>query len=549
MGILWLLSFIEAAFCMAAGPSAEIPTPKQFGFREDVSTDEHGRTVITYKKPSSDRLLKLTYSPAFAMESIEETSIGGRIYERQEFQRDYTVKEVFSPTHIRTEYRTTTIPQVNEPLTQVTTTYWKGSEQTTTVYYLKEREALAYEACPSPKSNSTDLNSIAKTSCATAAQVDATDNPRLGGCERYPRGGASALKTNFNQGMEKGFSCLFKIGNRSERNALKIGAMLGNINRPLSLLCGVPGEKVTTQCHPGKPGEAELCRDVIIRETAEAQAFEQSSPHFPGFYVNIESDLIKKKAPDEISSAMFHEMLHLIGYVHFEGIDYAYLSEQCCFNDDNPAHANRKDLACDLLKKASSLDWKGEEYQYSFAQLMDEAFRPSVAQRAAWSSFLSAANHDPIGLFGFAMGVNAAGSKFEAERWKNFGNPVSGIIFGTAAISHMRPSQANGYVKKLKRLVSDKYYPVTSPETALKRALFETYGTALGALGTGQETEFLKKWDEFQTLTKSACSTLSESEKAQLQSAAATTYLQVLRLLKDPFTAVRVYKVWEKPCS
>jgi hypothetical protein len=73
----------------------------------------------------------------------------------------------------------------------------------------------------------------------------------------------------------------------------------------------------------------------------------------PGMVLNLET--IGKLSPKERKSTIFHETLHLLGYLHTaaaraaKGMDYVYSAELCCFGDGKKTET--EPVACDQMLK------------------------------------------------------------------------------------------------------------------------------------------------------------------------------------------------------
>jgi hypothetical protein len=536
-----------------------IPTPTQLGYEETQIERPDGRTVYVYKMPSSNRVLRLTYGPALNLESIEDLSPGGRVFERQEFYSGHRVKEIFSPLHIRTEIRDTRLPKIDEPLLKITSSVWKNGELESSEYFLRKRTAQQEE--PSCRSNSSDnapFNSpflpytsaikstldIIKTGSQIQAGTFKFDSVKVIGCDAYKPNGARGALQMFTEAMKTGLSCLSQLDEQSRLDALKMSALLTHSSRPFTIACGNPGQVLNRQCDRVPGRSTPLCYNLTVDSNAAAESFDTNNPYFPGFYLNMANNgsLVLK-------GIAFHETTHLLGYLHAEGIDRAYLSQLCCFDEhlhDEPVSptdgARIKAMACDILKNSSSLDWKSEKYQRQFAELMSLDARANIAAESAWTSYSNSPNQDPAALLAMVTGINKLGSEYQPQAWLEEGNAALGIIFASATAIRTPGAIAKDFDP-------ERYYPSNNPNLAKKRAFFSDYGSMIGDLAPMKAESVSKKWNSFQSKAKEICPTLNDGEREQLDEAARITFIQAngIGTKADPDYQIR--GKWQHPCG
>jgi hypothetical protein len=160
------------------------------------------------------------------------------------------------------------------------------------------------------------------------------------GClDRY---GAEGLNKTLQSGLEKGLSCLNSLAKNYyaqktlpiplvSHNLSKISEIMQQKTNPVKLICdnnqdpdrwkraaafastGPTSEKILNQyAHPY------ICLSPLYRDKSQ------------GPLKNKEEEFIDTL---ELQKTVFHELLHTLGYRHYQDIEFSYTCEECCFGD------------------------------------------------------------------------------------------------------------------------------------------------------------------------------------------------------------------------
>ncbi|MGK5085659.1 hypothetical protein WDW37_20410 [Bdellovibrionota bacterium FG-1] len=186
-------------------------------------------------------------------------------------------------------------------------------------------------------------------------------------CQSYP-GAVSQLRADFEHALVKGLSCLAEKGPTFRDD---VASMLG-------MLAPHKGKPILLKCDP------DLGKNWGLVGTVEGWASSPSDPKFPTIIVNPTkinrnpvSDSVDRRSEVKLAyqreSEYFHEAMHLLGYVHGQGFDLAYVATACCVPDEGD-----EDLA---LKRKTGL---------MLGRLLAAVLKGDSSRVAIeWSSFLT----------------------------------------------------------------------------------------------------------------------------------------------------------------
>lgn len=487
--------------------------PRDFGFSHELFKQSDGNKVVIFRDIQNGKTLRTSYSPLGQIEWMEERTHGGKLLERRELNGVEIVIENFEPAHRKLVFRPTHQPHIQQ--LEVTE---KTPQETFFSTYLIPWEH-AFHQCRSSEKNLimnenlfTDLSWLQFKPTGHGKTVDLGNHLMAENCEKFPNGGLQRIAQAVNDGLKKGLSCLSKLNDSGKMNAAKLLSFFEkNAAKKGIIYCGHPGETVIQGKDPSSTS-------VIISRNYAAHSFPRDIPNFPGLYLNLDYEEFQKN-PNSVSSTIFHEMMHWLGYPHGEGIDVAYLAETCCTsNPELEFEKIAQKESCSLLK--DSPKFTSAEYHRRFSRIMKHIFISSVPLQAAWNaSFqtpplqagkLLRRDSSPL------MASVLASAEEDLSLWKKDarekGHLLSHLILGKAGLKNLPENSRAKYEAEFQKTIQSLY-----PSQDIRSKLSEYLGNAMNGILNRDGKSFESAWKSFQLMRTQACSQLSRSEKDQLR--------------------------------
>lgn len=179
--------------------------------------------------------------------------------------------------------------------------------------------------------------------------------------------GKKGFKKILRDANKKGYSCLSKLATESV-NSKKQTELFNLLNRMdsaiksntwnVKILCN-DKEAFKKNEKSRKPDTLAFATSRDVTYKGHKHPLISISPHLKtGFFGNI--------SRDEMTTVLFHEMIHNFGYSHGDGTDMAYGCEVCCFPGEFSKKAQQS--ACNVCKGEYS-DNLSPDYMKDIAQL------------------------------------------------------------------------------------------------------------------------------------------------------------------------------------
>lgn len=499
------LSMVILLLCqkaLATLPPSEI-TPGDFGFSQNFFKLADGNQILTLRDLKNGRTLRSSYSPLGDIELMEEMTYGGKIIERRQLSNDETIIESFEPVHRKLVFRPHSQPHIQK----IEVTEWTPQETLFSTYFIPWEHAL--DKCQNPDKNLiphekllADLSWLQFKPTPHGKTVDLGNHLIAENCEKFPNGGLQRIAQAASDGLKKGLSCLSQMDDFGKMNAARL----------LSFFDKNAAKKAIIRCiHVGETPN-------IMNGQHAAHSFPRNSPNFPGLYLNI--DYVEfQKNPNSVSSTIFHEMMHWLGYPHGEGIDVTYLAESCCTSEPKSDYEKVAQTdSCSLLKDHPK--FTSPEYHRRFARIMKHNFISSVPLQAAWNaSFQSPPlqSGTPIRRDSSPLMASVlASAEEDLSLWKKEalekGHLFGHLILGKAGLKNLPEKSRGKYKAEFQKIVHSHY-----PTQDLRSKLSDHLGNAMNAILNRDGKSFELAWKNFQQIRAQACSQLSKSEKNQIQ--------------------------------
>lgn len=161
-------------------------------------------------------------------------------------------------------------------------------------------------------------------------------------CSRYPFGGEEGLKSDLKSSLIVGLAGLMK---HRSKDFHKIREILLGSKAP-KIFCALSEEKVFDE--------------KIMSGDVRGFAVAADSVFFPAIALNLSNI----ESSTQVQETIFHELIHLLGYSHYDGPDIAYLAQSCFFSKDELIASQ----AAKLLKE--EYFWLSKECQIEFFRIM-----------------------------------------------------------------------------------------------------------------------------------------------------------------------------------
>jgi hypothetical protein len=350
--------------------------------------------------------------------------------------------------------------------------------------------ALAAEGCPVVPMTSRDR---ALLKSASAGKTNLAKRFRLESCADYPRGGEKALYSDLAQALRGGLSCMAKLGPERAADALKLVAIL---NQNPVIRCD----------DPSRPNSK-------IDAWASATSSRCNTADFPQIITNNKAEVWA--APSSARNTLFHEMIHWLGYLHFQNVDLAYLVPTCCFLEGTGGRAMNH--ACGMLRKYKSTDSSTFGYQKDLALLMRMLDLATVDVPSVMTPVRE--THDYTLLLAAAYGFNLA-TQIPPEQNYSYGGydqSFLGLIYGSIALEAMPREQANSNRAEFEAKIADYYFPLIEPVNAKKRDFAAKIGQAIASSLKSEYRDWELYSQEAAQLARETCPLLTGREKEQLK--------------------------------
>ena len=161
-------------------------------------------------------------------------------------------------------------------------------------------------------------------------------------CSRYPFDGEEGLKNDLRSSLTVGLAGLMKHRSKDFHKLREI--LLGS--QAPKIFCAFSGEKVID--------------DLTMRSETRGVSLAADAASYPAIALNLSNT----DSSTQVQETIFHELIHLLGYCHYDGADIAYLAQSCFFSKDEQIASQ----AAKLLKEEHS--WLSKEYQIEFFRIM-----------------------------------------------------------------------------------------------------------------------------------------------------------------------------------
>jgi hypothetical protein len=180
--------------------------------------------------------------------------------------------------------------------------------------------------------------------------------------------GKKGFKRILQDANQKGYSCLSKLAKESvnSKNQIELFNLLNKMDSALKsntwnvkIICN---DKESFKKDQNSRKSDALAQATYTDTTYKGYKHPliSISPHLKtGFFGNI--------SKDEMTTVLFHEMLHNYGYTHGDGMDLAYGCEVCCFPGEFSKKAQKS--ACNVCKGDYKKGILSKDYMKDIAQL------------------------------------------------------------------------------------------------------------------------------------------------------------------------------------
>ncbi|MBI3544344.1 MAG: hypothetical protein HY075_13820 [Deltaproteobacteria bacterium] len=414
-----------------------------------------------------------------------------------------TKRPARAPEHARTVWRAS--PSI-QGFIESETTRWENGKPVTTTTLLPQADA---DRCEQPNLGLVAVSTMgAFVGGLRKAAPDFGDEfegfvPLGGSFSASPKCAPhQQLGEEIQAALQTGYSCLQSLGQSNPRwrkEATRLRAVLDKHAKPVRLYCGKGGEPTARVLGKGR-------LSVSAGEVARAIT-PDASRDAPG--VQFNSEAMKERSPRERQGAIFHELLHLIGFKHGEGdIDLPYLANYCCFarapdgKFDSADPAALKNDSCALLKN-KNLKADSNEYIDGFMKVMA---RTSKEDFGYWAAIEAAARNHRLGapVDGMALAHAAFTYRASDEGFLEASKTLEAIYLN-AAKRNVSGSNLDLIEKNYQEHVVD-----GMPEAKLK--LVDTLGALLSADLNKDGGAFAKAYADLNAMSPAVCSSLSADD-------------------------------------
>ncbi len=503
-------SLLVIAFALVvAGAATFARAAEPLALPEGVHAEAHavagGLFSLTITDSAASRVLETLYGADGGIRAMTERTAGGRLLDRREWRSNEFVHEIFGEVH-RQEW--TVVRPYGFLLVTGRETAADGSV-TQWSYRIPARKALACEA-PTPVADLEDA--LARISWGQIRpQAETGDVIPLGynfqassECRNYPRGGLSGLANDLSDAVRGAVSCLRTLGGPRSTDAgrlltLALGPAAAGVQADAKF-----GKKITFYC--GKPGdEVPPGSGVKIDDGEIARSHHWDSSSFPSIHINDTAELSQIQP-----SVLAHELMHIMGYKHNDGVDITYLMQRCCFDSGAaPEKYPNPNDACNLLR--SSPPASSAEYGRRFTLLMAGSFQDDIARDAVVKDALN----PPLSnrpAFGYMEGLDASyPSYYGVKGRREFGGPLTAVIMGKVGLDQSQPEQVAAY-----RAVKARNFP-DSPDNQKTLALADSVSNAIYALRRGDLATLRSSFASIRDQKDGACAAMMPYERKVLR--------------------------------
>lgn len=509
----WILSFFFSQISLAAAPlwkagPLNLKDLGSLGFLESTETLSSVRQLLILKDIENGHALRTVYSPFGEVELLEESTLSGKILERQDFRHPgaQLVVENFEPTHRTLSFRS--LPsQILE--VEVIENTERGLRRWN--YRLPLDQALS--RCESssgipltPPAVEKILANLswlffqpATTELNSKKTVDLGNHLVAENCAQFPNGGIQSLTQASTEGIRRGVYCLRELGPSGKMLAAKL----------ISFFQPKAAKKAKIQCTHSGETLGPKGHEIVVKKHFSAHAFDHDSPEFPGLYLNLDDESFAEE-PEFAAGVIFHEMIHWLGYAHGSGIDISYLAESCCFtNSEVTLEKNAQTEACNLLKDHPS--FTSEDYHRRFARVMKSRGLPTIPLKAAWMASQSP-QRDSSPLMASVLSSANEDLNYWGKRAREKGDFLSHLVLGKAALQNLPEKLRSIRKEEFQKSIARLYSPQD-----IQSKVSDHLGTAMNAILNRNEKQFVAAWTHFRQIRKEACSSLNQREKDQLQ--------------------------------
>lgn len=358
-------------------------------------------------------------------------------------------------------------------------------------------------------------------------------------CDAFP-GGAPWLRSMAARSVEKGLSCLAKLGPSRREDAERLLTALLSRNGPRPKIICMERDEIAERY----TGYDDVVRELKMDSSTSAAATLCDSPNYPGIYLTVR----ESPGVEEYEATFFHEMMHWLHYTHSRGFDFTYVLAACCFPNQLGL---RLESACKLLSDQPS--WLSEEYARRFTKLMVQyRDRGYIGLEAAWISLFAQKAPAPAkintsSLFVSAIEHSQADPDWTAEERREFGLVFASTVMAYASLPQL-PAKGRSRREALFRTeLLDRYYPEKDPLLGRKRALILGIGTLARSLIRGEGARALSDLQKVLEAAEPLCPYLSEGERDSLD--------ELERIFEWPLETLfteenrQVYRRWQNLCD
>jgi hypothetical protein len=267
----------------------------------------------------------------------------------------------------------------------------------------------------------------------------------------------------------------------------------------------------------------ELYRDDTARATmCPAQ-------NFPTIAINLTAS---NHTGGRVNSSIFHEILHLAGYPHDEGVDLPYLATTCCISYEK----NQKAQACSMIREPG-LNWMSNDYQRRWVEYMVGRNQYALGAQTGYYAALRSGSGVPMMENGLSLIARSPGATPAAKR--ESGLPFLGMVMGYAAYPVMAASEYKDRQLADFNTSTERYYPQSGSGA---RSLARSIGTLLTATLQNDSAAVTTSALAVRLSLTAYCSSLSVAEKRSV--------IQALSVAADQYRRFDVGGLkWEDGCG
>lgn len=305
---------------------------------------------------------------------------------------------------------------------------------------------------------------------ATQSPVDIRQRVNYQDCRKYPFGGPTGVKIDFNRALAQGLGCLKEKAPRYERTVALGLTFLFHADlkeKPLKLVCDLEKSEETGTTAMGLPN-SEIGPTIIVSPLRIAEYTETSKRQ----------------------GVLFHEFMHVLGFEHAFSIDVAMLTQECCFAPQSPTQSK----ACGFLRDGD--DWTGLEYLSFINELADQSEtleNLAAARMAVWNSsrYLWIHENGKQRRSGERMMEFA----LRHARERDTGSPrettfaIEDLVLGVASLDHLPPESRKRLTEEFEKEILTR---VPAPQRLVEGAI--ALGKAYSKGIAGDIPGMLRAW-------------------------------------------------------